>query len=201
MNPIEIRVVSNAEWWQPWLPVLASVVIAAAAPTVMWRTLKSNRSIEVDKWRRDVLSRSLVKATEISTWCEEEFNARRVWDDSSERALLEEGRRIESRTTELAAVITQLHLIRAHDAAYATRSLRSAIHDALGTVISYRGPEEAAGSAAFQSTLSFIREKQGMMIVAGQRELEGRALSGDDAKEYYEEKATLGDSLKATEVA
>lgn len=195
MNPIPIQMVSTVDWWQPWLPVLASTVVAAATLTVMWRTLKANRAIEVDKWRRDVLSKSLIKATEISTWCEAKYNARPTWKQASSDDLMEEARQIESRTTELAAVITQLHLIRAHDAAYATRTLRNALHDAVSPVVRFDA-SNGSGAAAFRQALAFIRDRQGMMIVAGQRELDGKAMSGDKAEEFYDELPTLAAMLQ-----
>lgn len=196
INSIPITIVNSAPWWQPWLPVIASTVVAAATLIVMWRTLKANRAIEMDKWRRDALSLSLIKATEISTWCEAKYNARITWDDSSKEALMKEFLKVEERTTELASVITQLHLIRAHDAAYAARSLRNALHDAVGPVKAFDGSKGGETAAAFQEVLTFIRERQGNVVLAGQRELDGTAMSGDAAEKFYNDLPVLEDRLK-----
>ncbi|MFL0180687.1 MULTISPECIES: hypothetical protein [unclassified Mycobacterium] len=42
-EPLKIELISGADLWQSWLPVLGSIIVACAALVVMWRSNKVNR--------------------------------------------------------------------------------------------------------------------------------------------------------------
>ncbi len=201
-DPLEVHLLNATPWWQPWLPVLASTIIAAATLIVMWRSLKANRSLEREKWRQDVLMSALVRATEISNWCEEKMNARQSWATATVDEFIAEAQTVADRTTDLAAVITKLFLIHAYDAAYAARNVRGAIHSAVVYVQAYTNlANDPAQQDQKTAVLSFMRDRQNMLVAAGRRQLDGKGYKADDAQAFYETQPLIGDLVGPPMVA
>lgn len=145
-GPLVVEIVNQANWWLPWLPVLGSAIVAAAAVSGVAISNRTNRDAiraadqraEQDRrdartkdfksWQRDTLLEISSSVVETALSVADEYSriAHSVKVDAREPVTFGEAARMGNK---VGAAIGKLLIMGEHELAGACRVLRTAMND------------------------------------------------------------------------
>lgn len=184
---MQVEILSDADWWQPWLPVLGSTIVAAAAIVGIIKSNKTNRDAitaaddrEFAKWRRETIlklsSEAATAALDISRDVRELITRKNREVDDEIRLALD---RIELAIRRLPEIEEHLRLVGAVELADKCGLIATSLSAAWGPAVQCidarvakpDAPTMAAARAAFDMTIGMVDSSRVAFVAEAQRQL------------------------------
>jgi hypothetical protein len=180
VNPLSVQIVSDSDWWLPWLPVLGSVLVAAAA---LGGVLASNRRAdarEFAKWRRETILKLSSDAATAALGISREFQdlttrEHRDYDEDAKETI----GRFKTAIRRLPEIEAHLQLVGATELASKCRLIGGAMRMALDPGFEYiearssgaDGPTVLAAEMVYTAAIGVIDTSREALVAEAQREL------------------------------